>query len=231
MQGNFAGRVSALVVTSKRLYQNQNKMTFFKRLPIAFVALFSAVSLNAQTAPDAVPQGLAPGDQLRIIVWRKPEMSCDCTVAGNGTIIHPLYREVQVTGLPLSTVEERLRTFLARYEQNPQFVIQPLVKIVVGGEVRTPNIYSVPPETTIAQAIAIAGGPTDRGVLREVKVIRDRNEIKMDVSKPDSDAGVLQIRSGDQILIGRRGRSGLEYISPITSSIAAIAAIVSIIIR
>jgi protein involved in polysaccharide export with SLBB domain len=231
MQGNFAGRVSALVVTSKRLYQNQNKMTFFKRLPIAFVALFSAVSLNAQTAPDAVPQGLAPGDQLRIVVWRKPEMSCDCTVAGNGTIIHPLYREVQVTGLPLSTVEERLRTFLARYEQNPQFVIQPLVKIVVGGEVRTPNIYSVPPETTIAQAIAIAGGPTERGVLREVKVIRDRNEIKMDISRPDSDAGVLQIRSGDQILIGRRGRSTLEYISPITSSIAAIAAIVSIIIR
>jgi protein involved in polysaccharide export with SLBB domain len=231
MQGNFAGRVSALVVTSKRLYQNQNKMTFFKRLPIAFVALFSAVSLNAQTAPDAVPQGLAPGDQLRIVVWRKPEMSCDCTVAGNGTIIHPLYREVQVTGLPLSTVEERLRTFLTRYEQNPQFVIQPLVKIVVGGEVRTPNIYSVPPETTIAQAIAIAGGPTERGVLREVKVIRDRNEIKMDISRPDSDAGVLQIRSGDQILIGRRGRSTLEYISPITSSIAAIAAIVSIIIR
>jgi polysaccharide export outer membrane protein len=213
------------------LYQNQNKMTFFKRLPIAFVALFSAVSLNAQTAPDAVPQGLAPGDQLRIVVWRKPEMSCDCTVAGNGTIIHPLYREVQVTGVPLSTVEERLRTFLVRYEQNPQFVIQPLVKIVVGGEVRTPNIYSVPPETTIAQAIAIAGGPTDRGVLREVKVIRDRNEIKMDISRPDSDAGVLQIRSGDQILIGRRGRSTLEYISPITSSIAAIAAIVSIIIR
>jgi protein involved in polysaccharide export with SLBB domain len=231
MQGNFAGRVSALVVTSKRLYQNQNKMTFFKRLPIAFVALFSAVSLNAQTAPDAVPQGLAPGDQLRIVVWRKPEMSCDCTVAGNGTIIHPLYREVQVTGMPLSTVEERLRTFLTRYEQNPQFVIQPLVKIVVGGEVRTPNIYSVPPETTIAQAIAIAGGPTERGVLREVKVIRDRNEIKMDISRPDSDAGVLQIRSGDQILIGRRGRSTLEYISPITSSIAAIAAIVSIIIR
>jgi protein involved in polysaccharide export with SLBB domain len=231
MQGNFAGRVSALVVTSKRLHQNQNKMTFFKRLPIAFVALFSAVSLNAQTAPDAVPQGLAPGDQLRIVVWRKPEMSCDCTVAGNGTIIHPLYREVQVTGMPLSTVEERLRTFLTRYEQNPQFVIQPLVKIVVGGEVRTPNIYSVPPETTIAQAIAIAGGPTERGVLREVKVIRDRNEIKMDISRPDSDAGVLQIRSGDQILIGRRGRSTLEYISPITSSIAAIAAIVSIIIR
>jgi polysaccharide export outer membrane protein len=206
-------------------------MTFFKRLPIAFAALLAATALPAQTPADPAGQGLAPGDQLRIVVWCKPEMSCDCTVAGNGTIIHPLYREVQVTGVPLSTVEDRLRTFLARYEQSPQFVIQPLVKIVVGGEVRTPNIYSVPPETTIAQAIAIAGGPTDRGLLREVKVIRDRQELKMDVSRPDSDAGVLQIRSGDQILIGRRGRSALEYISPITSSLAAIAAITTLIIK
>jgi polysaccharide biosynthesis/export protein len=203
-------------------------MNLLKRLPVAFAALFIAATSQGQTSE--VPQGLAPGDQIRITVWRKPEMSCDCTVAGNGTIIHPLYRDVQVIGVPLTTVEERLRTFLARYEQNPQFVIQPLVKIVVGGEVRTPNIYSVPPETTIAQAIAIAGGPTERGVLREVKIIRDRQEIKMDISRPDSDAGVLQIRSGDQILIGRRGRSALEYISPVTSSIAAIAAIISIFV-
>jgi len=204
-------------------------MTFLKRLTIAFTALFAAATAHAQNQ-DPAAQGLAPGDQIRITVWRKPEMSCDCTVAGNGTIIHPLYRDVQVIGVPLTTVEERLRTFLARYEQNPQFVIQPLVKIVVGGEVRTPNIYSVPPETTIAQAIAIAGGQTDRGNLREVKVIRDRNEIKMDVSRPDSDAGVLQIRSGDQVLVGRRGRSALDYLGPVTSSIAAVAAIISIFV-
>ena len=158
-------------------------------------------------------------------------MSCDCTGAGNGTIIHPLYREVQVTGVPLSTVEDRLRTFLARYEQSPQFVIQPLVRIVIAGEARTPNVYSVPPETTIAQAIALAGGPTERGLLSDVKVIRDRQEIKMDISRPDSDAGVLQIRSGDQIIIGRRGRSALDYVAPISGTIAAIAGIVGILIR
>jgi polysaccharide export outer membrane protein len=203
-------------------------MTFKSRLGLAIVALLSAATAGAQSSES---QGLAPGDQIRITVWRKPEMSCDCTVSGNGSIIHPLYREVQVVGVPLTTVEERLRTFLARYEQNPQFVIQPLVRIVVGGEVRTPNIYSVPPETTIAQSIALAGGPTDRGNLRDVKVIRDRNEIKFDISRPDSDAGVLQIRSGDQILVARRGRSAIEFVAPITSSIAAIAAIASILIR
>ena len=206
-------------------------MNLLKRLSFAFAALIAASSLGAQTPADASSQGLAPGDQLRITVYRNVEMSCDCTIAGNGTIIHPLYREVQVIGVPLSTVEDRIRTFLSRYVQTPQFVIQPLMKIVMGGEVRTPNIYSVPPETTIAQAIAIAGGPTERGQLNQVKVIRDRQEIRMDISRPDSDAGVLQIRSGDQILIGRRGRSALEYISPITSSIAAAAAIASILIK
>ena len=157
-------------------------------------------------------------------------MSCDCTVGGNGTLLHPLYREVQVRGIPLNTVEERLRTFLTRYEQNPQFVLQPLVKIVVAGEVRVPNIYSVPPETTIAQSIAIASGPTERGNLNMVKVVRDRQEIRLDLTRPDSDAALLQIRSGDQILVGRRGRSAFEYFGPIASSIAALAAILSIII-
>lgn len=207
-------------------------MNLSRRLFIACIAVFAATNVSAQTVVNqSAGQTLSAGDQIRIAVWRKPELSCDCAIAGNGTVVHPLYRAVQVIGVPLNVVEDRLRALLSTYEVNPQFVIQPLVKIIVGGEVRNPNIYSVPPETTIAQAIAIAGGPTDRGLLNEVKVIRDRQEIKMDVSRPDSDAGVLQIRSNDQVLIGRRGRSALELISPITSTIAATAAIVGILIR
>ena len=203
-------------------------MTLSKRVAFAVAALFITSGAGAQSSES---QALTPGDQIRITVWRKPEMSCDCVVGGNGTIIHPLYRDVQVIGVPLSTVEERIRTFLARYEQNPQFVIQPLLRIVVGGEVRTPNIYAVPPETTIAQAIALAGGPTERGELDKVKVVRDRQEIRMDISKPDSDAGVLQVRSNDQILVGRRGRGPMDYIGPVASTIAAVAAVASILVR
>lgn len=158
-------------------------------------------------------------------------MSGDFAIAANGTVAHPLYREVHVAGVSLSEVEERLRTFLTKYETNPQFVIQPLVRVIVGGEVRSPNILSVPPETTIAQAVALAGGPTERGLLNKVQLIRERQVIPIDLSRPDSDVGVLQIRSGDQIVVERRGRSSLELLAPITSSIAAIAAIVSIFLR
>lgn len=198
------------------------------RLLLGLIAVLFATETRAQAIDPNI--GLSPGDQIRITVWRKPELSGDFPISANGTIAHPLYREVSVIGIPLATVEERLRTFLARYETNPQFVIQPLVKIIVGGEVRTPNIFSVPPETTIAQAIALAGGPTERGRLDKVHVIRERQDVLMDVSRPDSDVNSLLIRSGDQILVGRRSRSSLEYLGPVTSSIAAIAAIISIIV-
>ena len=157
-------------------------------------------------------------------------MSGDFAVGTNGTILHPLYREVNVVGVPLSTVEERLRTYLTRYETNPQFVIQPLVRVVVGGEVRSPNILSVPPETTIAQAVALSGGPTERGMLDRVVIHRDGQQIRVDLSRPESDVGALRIRSGDQILVGRRGRSARELIGPIASSIAAVAGVVSVFV-
>lgn len=199
----------------------------------AVVALASGPALEAQVTAAAQNafQTLSPGDELRIVVWRKPEFSGDFPIAADGTIIHPLYREVQVTGIPLTTVEERLRTFLMKYETTPQFVIQPLVKIIVSGEVRTPNVYSVPPQTTISQALAAAGGPTERGSMSDVRVIRDRQEIRLDVSQPDSDAGILQIRSSDQIVMGRRRQSAWQVVSPIASTIAAVTALVSIFTR
>jgi polysaccharide export outer membrane protein len=209
-------------------------MLRFSRLIIAVAALLGAGSLRAQGTPSdagAVTTGLQPGDQVRIAVWRNAEFSGDFLIAPNGTISHPLYREIQVTGVPLSTVEDRLRTFLTRYIANPQFVIQPLVKIIVGGEVRTPNVYSVPPETTIAQAIALAGGPTERGNLEKLRIIRDGQEIMVDLTKADSDVARLQIRSGDQILMPRRSAGAREFIGPVFSAIAATAAIVNIFLR
>jgi polysaccharide export outer membrane protein len=205
-------------------------MLRFSRLAIAASALIAA-TLSAQTSDaGASLSGLNPGDQVRIAVWRNPEFSGDFIVAPNGTISHPLYREIQVVGVPLTTVEDRLRVFLTKYIANPQFVIQPLMKIIVGGEVRSPNVYSVPPETTIAQAIALAGGPTERGNPQKLRIIRDGQEIPIDLTRADSDVARLQIRSGDQILMPRRSARFRDYVAPVLSGAAALAAVVNIIV-
>ena len=210
------------------------KMKNSIRLILAIVAVLAAnapASAAAQGSGDLSGQTLSPGDQIRIVVYKDPDLSCDCFVGANGTMIHPLYREVPVTGVPLTVVEERIRVFLSKYKQTPQFVIQPLVKIVVRGEVRQPNIYSVPPETTIAQAVQLAGGVSDNGRLDRVAVIRDRQTINIDLSKPDAEANMLQIRSNDQVVIGRKRQPVMQYISPVMSSLGFVLTLVNILTR
>ena len=195
-------------------------------LSLVLVTLFTGQA-QGQTG-DPIGQTLSPGDELRIVVYRDADLTCDCLIAFNGTIIHPLYREVQVVGVPMPVVEERLRIFLSKYKQNAQFVVQALVKIVVRGEVKSPNVYSVPPETTIAQAVQLAGGASDNGKLDKIVVIRERQEIKVDLSSPNSEAAMLQIRSNDQIVIGRKRQPILQYVAPFTSSIGLVLMIVRI---
>jgi polysaccharide export outer membrane protein len=194
---------------------------------LLFVACFGAVSrIQAQAV-----EGLNPGDQVRIAVWRNPELSGDFTVSANGTLTHPLYREIQVTGIPISAVEDRLRTFLARYTTNPQFVIQPLVKITVSGEVRAPQLLSVPPETTVSQAVILAGGPTSLAKLDNVRLLRNGQEINVNLASADAQAASLQIRSGDRIVVPAHGNFFRDFIGPSMSVIGAAAAITSIFIR
>ena len=188
---------------------------------------------SAQTAasPDTSSALLAPGDLLRITVWRRPEFSGDFLIAPDSTITHPLYREVKVAGTPLRVVEERVRVFLTKYETNAPFVISPLLRVFVGGEVRQPSVYTVAPGTTIAQAVALAGGPTERGKLEEVSLVRRDQKQVLDLTRPDTYAVTIEARSGDQLLVGRRRNFFTDVLAPSSSVFAAAASVASIIIQ
>jgi len=174
---------------------------------------------------------LAPGDVIRIEVWRNKELSGDFPIASDGTITHPLYRELKVAGLPLPMVEDRIRTFLSRFDATPSFVLAPLMRVIVAGEARQPNIYNVPPGTTVAQAIAMAGGPSDRGRLDKVELRRVSGVTELDITKPDGSASRVEVHSGDEIIIARRRSVMQDVIAPSSSILAAAAAIASVIIQ
>jgi polysaccharide export outer membrane protein len=163
-------------------------------------------------------------------VWRKPELSGDFVVAGDGTVSHPLYRDVRVTGVPLATVEARLREFLGKLEANPQFVIEPLLRVAVAGEVRQPNLYSLRPETSVAQAVAIAGGPTERGRRDRVVLVRESRELLIPLRRPDETGAGMLVHSGDQILVEQQRAVFRNVIAPAVSILGATAAVVSVIL-
>ena len=218
------------------------RVAMLARLCIAAIGLITLSSSSPAQAGPAPPLllnypsdssvVLAPGDIVRITVWRNTELSGEFTVAPDGSITHPLYREVKVAGVPLTEVERRIGAFLSRYgEANAAFAVTTLIRVFVGGEVRTPNVYAVPPGSTVSQALAAAGGPNERARLNEVQILRNTHRFALDLTSTDPRVMQAQVRSGDQIFVPRTHNVFTEYVVPASSLLAAAAAIASIIVQ
>ncbi len=193
---------------------------------------------QAQTPTSDVQQAtmLSPGDSVRIVVWRKPEMSGDFIIAPDNTISHPLYRAVRVGGVPFTSAEANVRTFLARFEQDPQFVIEPLVRVAVSGEVGRPQVFAVRPETTIGEAVAQAGGPNQFGKRDHVRVLRKdaaggQRELIVSLLEPTGSAGMLRVHSGDQIVVDRKKSFFREVFLPALGVLGSAASIYLVVDR
>jgi protein involved in polysaccharide export with SLBB domain len=179
----------------------------------------------------ATPAVLQPGDAVRIAVHRMAELSGEIDIGVDSTLSHPLYRGFRAAGLSAPDLDARVRTHLLRYEANPQFVAEPLFRVAVGGEVRQPSLLALRPEVTILQAVARAGGVTDRARLHRTQLVRGGEVFVLDLSRPELGHGLATVRSGDQIFIPRAGNVFRDYIAPSASIVAAIATIARVFMR
>jgi protein involved in polysaccharide export with SLBB domain len=192
------------------------------------ILVSSALGQSPSTSSEQVV--LTPGDSVRIVVWRKPEMSGDFIVASDNSISHPLYRAVQVGGVPFTTAIVNIRNFLGRFEQDPQFVAEPLVRVAVSGEVGKPQVFAVRPETTVSEAIAQAGGPTQNARRNHVTVLRKdssgrQRELVVNLEDPEHASAAIRVHSGDQILVDRRKSFFRDIMMPTLSVIGSVASI------
>ena len=167
---------------------------------------------------------------MRITVWRKPEFSGDYVVAPDGSITHPLFRSVKVAGLPFAKAEANLRTFLSQFEDNPQFVMEPLIRLSVSGEVTKPSVFAGRPETTLGEAIARAGGPTPTAASNRVRLIRvtpsgQQTQFTINLQESKGSPGTTPLRSGDQIVVDRKKNFFKDFVLPALGVIGSIASI------
>jgi len=207
------------------------------RILAALVLLTALASfpLAAQEARQNSQAVLTPGDSVRIAVWRKPEFSGDFVISSDGSISHPLFRAVKVAGVPYATAEANLRKFLSQFEANPEFVMEPLVRVAVSGEVTRPQVFAVRPETTIGEAVARAGGANENGAPNRVRVLRleggRQNELVVNLTDPGSGSGTIPVRSGDQIVVDRRRSFFRDFLIPALGIVGSIASIALLIDR
>ena len=154
---------------------------------------------------------------LKIVVWRRPEFSGEIQVGPNGILLHPLYQTVPVVNVPPDSVRARIGTFLSKYETNPQFFVEPMYRILVGGQVRAAGLFSVPQTTTIPQAIAIAGGAGPDADITNVQLLRGHVVTTFDLTQLGLVLDTLHVESGDQVVVGKKFNFLRDYAGPIAS--------------
>lgn len=203
-------------------------------LPLLLLALPGAGSVSAQGAPAAPapdPSALRPGDVVRITVWQKPELSGEFQVSADGTLGDPFYMEVHVTDVPFATAVARLRELIGEYEVKPRVLVQPLIRVAVSGEVRKPDLVNAPPGTTVANAVLLAGGPSDNAAASRARLLRDGIESRIDLRHPQTGLAAEAIRSGDQIIIPRKRSILRDVIGPVSSLTGAVISIAYLFTR
>jgi len=140
-------------------------------------------STFAPSEPTSVPPDytLGPGDNIIVNLWGKVDLELDLTVDREGKIFIPKAGELVVWGLTMEEFEKKLKGKLSTiYSGFQMSVIMGkirLIKVFVFGEVENPGGYTISSLSTLFNALYMAGGPNQRGSLRNIKLIRNNQEI------------------------------------------------------
>ena len=183
----------------------------------AAAVVSTSVTAGAQNDPpppaiqDTLPRrsvgALRPGDVLKIAVFRDKELTGEYPIDARGYVQIPGLGVIKAAGLDPTDVTDRLRlALIERGFARPEISVQPLIRVSVLGEVRSPNVYPVDPGTSLLQLLTVAGGPTDRARLQDTRVIRDGRAFHVDMESAlrGSAAGRVVLYSNDVVVVGRR---------------------------
>jgi polysaccharide biosynthesis/export protein len=109
----------------------------------------------------------------------------------NGNIEMPRIGVIKAEGLKKGELEEVIKARLEGQLTRPTVIVRFMnFRITVLGEVGAPGVLNVPTERlSVLEAIGMAGGVTEFGKIKEVKILRENNGIR--------ELGVLDLTSRD----------------------------------
>ena len=143
---------------------------------------------------------LGTGDKLRVIVYGEDDLGGTFDVDGNGFISLPLIGQVKVAGLSANDVERAITAkFADGYLKEPRVNVEVTQyrPFYVLGEVNKPGAYPYTDGMSVQNAVADAGGFTEKAVEGGVYV-RHAGETKETYVPAD---GVAQIYPGDVVRV------------------------------
>ncbi len=196
-------------------------------------------TLNPKLDWGAFPLG--PNDVLRVSVYgHEPLATPGTRVDMEGNLSLPMVGAVAVAGLSISQAREAIAAAYSEYVVDPRIDISVVQhgarRFYALGEFARPGAIEFDRPLTVAQAAAMAGGVTSRGVLSQVVLLRgdpDNLEVaKINLETLDHKS-FLALRP-DDVLFARRSNAGkfsdevMPYLVAASSSLASVATVLLI---
>jgi protein involved in polysaccharide export with SLBB domain len=212
--------VSATPKEEKDLISSIERSFFEEKIPqvvsremrqFGYEFFLSQVSSFAPIAD--VPVGpdylIGPGDAFTITLWGRVEASFPVEVDRNGEISLPKVGALKIWGLSFAQLQNFLFEQISKYYKDFQMNVTMeklrTIRVFVVGEAQTPGNYVLSSLSTVYHALIAAGGPSKRGSLRNIQLLRNGKVIeKIDLYdfflRGDRSRDV-RLQSGDTVFV------------------------------
>jgi len=176
------------------------------RIIFLFIALTLSVAAPANTEIDTENgvmslYELGAGDKILITVFREPDLTVEAKLTDAGTIIFPFLGEINVKGLTVGKLKDKItQGLMGRYLKDPSVSVSVMEyrQFFVNGEVNKPGAYPYMPGLTVQKAISIAGGFSERASQSSVQLEREKDpnsqsiEVKLDTPIAPGDVVIVE---------------------------------------
>ncbi len=123
---------------------------------------------NTEPDPRKTDVVLGVGDIVAINVWGEANqaLNTEAAIRPDGTITMPLVGDIKAAGETTPSLKEKIKQQLANYVKMEGTAVTVALKqwksyrFTVQGEVMRPSVYTNDSYITVADALALAGGPT-----------------------------------------------------------------------
>jgi polysaccharide export outer membrane protein len=119
---------------------------------------------------------LGPGDNVIVSLWGQVEKEYSLTIDRQGCVFIPQAGEIVAWRRTLAEFRDQLQRQLSAIYTNFELRVSlgkiRSIRIYLTGEVQRPGAYTVSSLTSLFNALYLAGGPTQNGSMREIRVMR-----------------------------------------------------------
>lgn len=179
------------VITNRDTTRFSNPQPIKRTIPIYGYELFNNPNLKFEpNIRIATPKSyvLGPDDELSILLTGLNESTTNAKVSPEGNVKIPYAGLVYVNGLSIEQATSQIRSkmikaYPALASGQTKLTVNlgtvRSIRVTIIGDVNTPGTYTVSSLSTLFNALYQSGGPTNRGSLRKIELIRNNRVIQV----------------------------------------------------